>query len=579
MTANAEFAIGTLAAWIGGFFALRAVVGCLQLLTTPPEDERRAIFSKLTASAVIAGLGFLVAALFLDFGHVGYKGDLPIPVVWFVMPFYGWATIACVAMGAWRFVQGFFGLNAEERIQRSLAGVVWLLVGGIFFSLWLKGGMEGSVLRGAIGLRTNTALALLALAVAAVLVMAWSGRRTRSRGHAKAIVTHATLLAGSVVFGLPFAFLLVTSFKEDQDMSSPEGIVWVPKVQVEVPYFDKERPLYEGEFEGQEVQGEIIERLPDGRLRIDIFKPMSMRGKTFSASLGELKEVPKMIPVVTMKVDGKTVEGHAFAEKEDGRKVVRITKPPEMAGKVIVAAPSDVEAVRVVGLKWRNYPDALDFLPPETNKGLVYLKNTLLIVVLSVIGTILSSAIVAYAFSRMRFPGKGALFLIMLSTMMLPAAVTLLPQFLIYTQLGWIDTLYPLWVPAFFASAFNVFLLRQFFMSVPMELEDAAKIDGSSYLNTFWNVMMPQIKPALAVIAIWTFMGAWNNFMGPLIYINSPENMPISYAVQLFSGDRANEPGLLMAFVTMAMLPVLALFFFAQKYFIEGVTLSGMGGR
>ena len=112
-----------------------------------------------------------------------------------------------------------------------------------------------------------------------------------------------------------------------------------------------------------------------------------------------------------------------------------------------------------------------------------------------------------------------------------------------------------------------------------LELEDAAKIDGCSYPRTFWQVMLPQVKPALAVVAIWTFMASWNNFMGPLIYINTPENMPISYAVQLFQGDRLNEPGLLMAFATMAMLPVLLVFFFAQKYFIEGVTLSGLGGR
>jgi multiple sugar transport system permease protein len=221
----------------------------------------------------------------------------------------------------------------------------------------------------------------------------------------------------------------------------------------------------------------------------------------------------------------------------------------------------------------------LSYLPPETKGGLVYLRNTLLIVVLSVVGTVLSSSIVAYAFSRMRFPGRDAMFQVLLATMMLPGAVTLLPQFLIYRTFGWIDTLYPLWVPAFFASAFNVFLLRQFFMQIPMELEDASKIDGCSYLKTFWDIMLPQIKPALAVIAIWTFMGAWNNFMGPLIYINSPENMPLSYALQLFQGDRSGEPGLLMAFATLCMVPVLLLFFFAQRYFIEGVTLSGLGGR
>ncbi len=156
---------------------------------------------------------------------------------------------------------------------------------------------------------------------------------------------------------------------------------------------------------------------------------------------------------------------------------------------------------------------------------------------------------------------------------------SLVPQFLLFRSLGWIDTLLPLWVPAFFASAFNVFLLRQFFAQIPGELEEASKIDGAGVLRIFWTVMLPQIKPALAVVAIWTFIGAWNNFMGPLIYVNSPENMPLAYAVQLFQGDRGSEPGLMMAFATLTVVPVIALFFFTQRYFIEGVTLTGLGGR
>lgn len=186
---------------------------------------------------------------------------------------------------------------------------------------------------------------------------------------------------------------------------------------------------------------------------------------------------------------------------------------------------------------------------------------------------------VAYAFARLRFPGKNLLFTIMLSTMMLPAAVTLLPQFLIFRQFGWINTLKPLWVTSWFAAAFNVFLMRQFFEQIPFELEDAAKIDGCSYLRSLWSVMLPQVKPALAVIAIMTFLGAWNNFMGPLVYSSSPETLPISYAVQLFNGERNGDPGLLMAFVTMSLAPVVALFAFAQRFFIEGVQLSGLGGR
>jgi multiple sugar transport system permease protein len=187
-----------------------------------------------------------------------------------------------------------------------------------------------------------------------------------------------------------------------------------------------------------------------------------------------------------------------------------------------------------------------------------------------VLGTVLSSSLVAYGFARLKWPGRDWLFGILLATMMLPDAVTMMPRFLIFRDLGWVDTLRPLWVPSFFASAFNVFLLRQFFMGIPKELEDAAKIDGCSYFRTYWSIMMPLVKPAIASVTI---------FMGPLIYISSPERMPLSYVLQLYNSAHSSSPELLMAATTMVMLPVLILFFFTQRYFIEGISLTGLGGR
>ena len=175
--------------------------------------------------------------------------------------------------------------------------------------------------------------------------------------------------------------------------------------------------------------------------------------------------------------------------------------------------------------------------------------------------------------------GQNLLFVVLLATMMIPGAVTMMPQFLIFRSLGWIDTLRPLWVPAFFGSAFNIFLLRQFFMSVPTELEDAAKIDGCGPFSTYWKVMLPQVKPALAAVAITAVMGAWNNFQGPLIYLSSPDKMTLAYALQLYQQQHGGEPGLLMAASTLVVLPIIVLFFFTQRYFIEGVSLSGLGGR
>jgi multiple sugar transport system permease protein len=244
-----------------------------------------------------------------------------------------------------------------------------------------------------------------------------------------------------------------------------------------------------------------------------------------------------------------------------------------------IVALDQLEKIRHVSPRWENYTEALDYLPPETHYGLVFLGNTLLLTILSVVGTLLSSSLVAYSFARLRWPGRNLLFVVLLATMMIPGAVTMMPQFLIFRELGWIDTLKPLWVPAFFGSAFNIFLLRQFFMSIPNELEDAAKIDGCSPFGTYWRVMLPQVRPALAAIAIMGVLGAWNNFQGPLIYLSSAEKMPLAYALQLYQQQHGGEPGLLMAASTLVVLPIIVLFFFTQRYFIEGVSLTGMGGR
>ncbi|NSW77457.1 MAG: carbohydrate ABC transporter permease [Chthonomonadetes bacterium] len=276
--------------------------------------------------------------------------------------------------------------------------------------------------------------------------------------------------------------------------------------------------------------------------------------------------------------NGQKLKVATLEELETGEHRVQVLEPASRRGEVFLVPGSRLQKVRVFAPKWENYWDALRFLPPETNYGLVFLWNTLFLSILSIIGTVLSSSLVAFAFSRLRWPGRDIWFVVLLATMMVPGAVTMLPVFVIFRALGWVDTLRPLWVPAFFGSAFNIFLLRQFFMTIPMDLEDAAKIDGCSYFGIYWRIMLPLIKPALAAVTIWTFMGAWNNFMGPLIYISSPEKMPLAYALQLFQSQHGGEPGMLMAAATMVMLPVLVLFFFTQRYFIEGVTLTGIKG-
>jgi multiple sugar transport system permease protein len=197
----------------------------------------------------------------------------------------------------------------------------------------------------------------------------------------------------------------------------------------------------------------------------------------------------------------------------------------------------------------------------------------------------LSSAVVAYGFARIRFRGRGVLFAIMLSTMMIPFPVTMVGLFVVFRFLGdatgvqFLGTFKPLWLPAWFASAFNVFLLRQFFMTIPTELSEAARIDGCSEFGIFWRIMLPLARPALAVVALFSFMWAWNDFLGPLIYLQRPEQYTLSLGLVAFQSQHGGTPfNLVMAASVMVVAPVLVLFFLTQRTFIQGIATTGMKG-
>jgi len=207
-----------------------------------------------------------------------------------------------------------------------------------------------------------------------------------------------------------------------------------------------------------------------------------------------------------------------------------------------------------------------------------YFATSVLVTALNIVFSILSCSLVAFAFSRLTWPGRDTLFAVLLATMMIPAQVTMIPQFIIYKALGWYNTLTPLWIGAVFANAFYVFLMRQFMKAIPRELEDAARMDGCGFWGLYWQIIIPLVKPALATISIFTFLASWNDFMTPLIYLNDERLYPLSlglfsFRVQLGNGG---DQALLMAGCFMMMLPVILLFFFAQRYFIQGVTLTGM---
>lgn len=435
-------------------------------------------------------------------------------------------------------VGGYWFIVARDNLRRGLIGraALPLLVSLAALAYGLFGGPASAV-----------RLASSA-AVAAVVLWLYQMLSPKAKPHERKLrnedtqhtYLHLVLVTGSILFMIPFLWLVSTSLKDDEDIFTTQ-IRLIPQ-----------RPVQQT-FNGQKY---VLVTVDEAK-----------------AESGQ-----EAVSAITGKQDDTAPVWAKIQDNED-----TITVAPVLSGQTLGAErkvdPDLVKKVKKIGAVWENYPDSLKYLPEETHHGLIYLANTLIITALSILGTLLTASMVAFSFARLRWPGKDALFVLLLSTMMLPYAVTMIPQFLIWERLGFFNTLVPLWAGAFLGGgAFNIFLLRQFFMTIPSELEEAAKIDGCTYWRTFWTIMLPLVRPALATVAIFAFMGAWNNFMGPLIYVSSPTKMPVAYALQLYQSVHGGEFGYLMAASTMVMLPVLLVFFFCQRYFIEGVTLTGLKG-
>ncbi|MGQ9632244.1 MAG: carbohydrate ABC transporter permease [bacterium] len=226
---------------------------------------------------------------------------------------------------------------------------------------------------------------------------------------------------------------------------------------------------------------------------------------------------------------------------------------------------------------WSNYIKVWSAAP-----FLRFFMNTAIITSGTIVGSVLSCSIVAYGFARLRAPGRNIIFIIVLSTMMLPFQVTMIPLYIIFNSLKWINTFRPLVVPSFFGSPFFIFLLRQFFMTIPLEMDDSAKIDGCGIFGIYWRIILPLAKPALATVAIFNFMWTWNDFMGPLIYLQSTDKFTLALGLNFFrtagSAYGTTEWNLLMAASIITLVPCIVLFFFAQRYFIQGVVITGVKG-
>jgi len=222
-------------------------------------------------------------------------------------------------------------------------------------------------------------------------------------------------------------------------------------------------------------------------------------------------------------------------------------------------------------VRWANYGDAISYIP-----FFHYLWNTVAICASAAFGTVLSCSLTAYAFARLRWPGREAVFVLVLATMMLPFQVTMIPLYVIFRALGWINTFAPLIVPAFFGNAFSIFLFRQFFLGIPFELTDAGRIDGCSEWRLYWNIVLPLSKSAVATVALLTVLNNWTDFLGPLIYLNDQAQWTLSLGLMQFLGQHSAAWGPLMAASVIFTLPLIVLFFFTQRAFVQGIATTGL---
>ena len=337
-------------------------------------------------------------------------------------------------------------------------------------------------------------------------------------------LSHGLIVFIGMFFAVPFLWMLLTSFKSDRDVfHTPPR--WLPYDNVRVEINGEEYPLYNVKTENGIKQ------------------------------------------YAALKIES----GVAYFVDPASPDVVIPTELQQGTQRV-------AEAVEEISFRWQNFPDAMNrgSRPGVGASFWVYFKNSLIIAFFTIVGTLVSNTPVAYAFARLKFPGRDLLFILVLATMMLPFQVTMIPIYLLFNDtLGWGDTFLPLIIPAFFANAWDVFLLRQFFRTIPEEMCDAARVDGASEWQIFTRIVLPLSTPVLATITVFTFLYAWNDFTAPLLFLSSPRNFTMALGLQDFQGQNIIIWNQLMAAATVFTLPIVIAFFFAQKTFIQGIKLTG----
>jgi multiple sugar transport system permease protein len=360
-------------------------------------------------------------------------------------------------------------------------------------------------------------------------------------------LTYGALIAGAAVFLLPLLWMLSTALKP-LEQTTVQPPIWMPR-----RYFVEHEQTRREVKLGQVISVPSVWAVPAGANapvvlpRADVQQGQWMTGGgSRTIPVQELFDVP-----ASPEAPWREVIEIGTGE----RLIVRLEA---IDGRFAPRWINFANAIRVMQHFWR------------------YLGNTVLLCVLNVVGMVLSSSLVAYGFSRIEWRGRETLFLVLLATMMIPFPVTMVPLYAMFRELGWTGTLRPLWVTAFFAGAFNVFLLRQFFRTIPHELSEAARIDGCSEFRIYWQIVLPLCRPALVVVGLFTFLGTWNDFLGPLIYLTDEKDFTLALALKSMQQKSAlTDWHYLMAASTLVILPVIALFFAAQRAFVEGIAVTG----
>ena len=328
-------------------------------------------------------------------------------------------------------------------------------------------------------------------------------------------ITTLVLAAGAAVIMIPLAFMISTSLKDPAQIRSDNNTL-VPRKPETVEINGERYNLYQVAVDGQVKQMAMIRKAPGGMA--------------------------------------------FFADPAD-------------PGELVELKLNDQTPLYRLEIHWENYPEAINAMPFWR-----YLANTLIVTFAGMFGMLFSSSLVAYGFSRFRARWLNVLFLVLLSTIMLPSQVRLIPLYIFFQKLGWVNTLLPLIVPQFFANAYDVFLLRQFFMNIPLELDDAAKIDGANPLQVLLYIILPQARPALVSVSIFHFLYAWNDFYEPLIFLHTRENWTLAVGLQTFDALYTINTHLIMAVSVLMIVPPILLFFFSQRIFTQGVVFSGIKG-